>query len=58
MTKNMANITLYQAFQTEYPYITISEENFKKAYQEAKTSNLDLLRDYILAKGLEEEVEL
>lgn len=54
----MTKITLYQAFQTEYPYITISEENFKKAYQEAKTSNLDHLKDYILAKGLEEEVEL
>lgn len=54
----MTKITLYQAFQTEYPYIIISEENFNKAYQEAKTSNLDLLRDYILAKGLEEEVEL
>lgn len=54
----MTKITLYQAFQTEYPYITLSEENFKKAYQEAKTSNLDHLKDYILAKGLEEELEL
>lgn len=54
----MTKITLYQAFQTEYPYITVSEENFNKAYQEAKTSNLDHLKDYILAKGLEEEVEL
>lgn len=54
----MTKITLYKCFQTEYPYITISEENFKKAYSEAKTSNLDLLKDYILAKGLEEEIEL
>ena len=52
------NITLYQAFQTEYPFITISKENFEKAYKEAGTANLDLLKDYILAKGLEEEVQL
>ena len=51
-------ITLYQAFCTEYPYITISEENFNKAYKETHTTNLDHLKDYILAKGLEEEIEL
>lgn len=58
MTKNMANNTLYQAFQTEYPYITVSKKNFIKAYLETHTTNLDHLKDYILAKGLEEEVEL
>ena len=51
-------ITLYQAFCTEYPFITISEENFNKAYKETHTTNLDHLKDYILAKGLEEEIEL
>ena len=51
-------ITLYQAFCTEYPFITISEENFNKAYNETHTTNLDHLKDYILAKGLEEEIEL
>lgn len=51
-------ITLYQCFCTEYPYITISEENFNKAYKETHTINLDHLKDYILAKGLEEELEL
>ena len=52
------NITLFKAFQTEYPFITISEENFNKAYNETHTTNLDHLKDYILAKGLEEEIEL
>lgn len=51
-------ITLYQAFCTEYPFITISEENFNEAYKETYTTNLDHLKDYILAKGLEEEIEL
>lgn len=51
-------ITLFKAFQTEYPFITISEENFNKAYKETHTTNLDHLKDYILAKGLEEEIEL
>ena len=58
MTKNMAGITLYQAFCTEYPFITISKKNFIKAYLETHTNNLDHLKDYILAKGLEEEIEL
>lgn len=56
--KPKPKITLYQAFCTEYPFITISEENFNKAYKEAQTTNLDHLKDYILAKGLEEEIEL
>lgn len=56
--KEPKKITLYQAFCTEYPFITISEENFNKAYKEAQTTNLDHLKDYILAKGLEEEIEL
>ena len=58
MTMKTAKITLYEAFQTEYPYIVISKENFEKSYKEAGTANLDLLKDYILAKGLEEEVVL
>ena len=56
--KPKPKITLYQAFCTEYPFITISEENFNKAYNETHTTNLDHLKDYILAKGLEEEIEL
>lgn len=50
-------ITLFEQFQSVYPYITISEENFKKAYIEANTSNLDLLRDYILAKNLADDIQ-
>ena len=56
--KPKPKITLYQVFCTEYPFITISEENFNKAYKETHTTNLDHLKDYILAKGLEEEIEL
>lgn len=54
---------LYLAFITEYPYISVDEpviENYVK--ENPKITNcsmdLDLLRDYILSQGLEDEIEL
>lgn len=54
---------LYLAFITEYPYITVSEDvirDYVKQYPKVTNSSkdLDLLRDYILSKGLEDEIEL
>ena len=54
---------LYLAFITEYPYISVDEsviENYVKQYPKVTNSSedLDLLRDYILSKGLEDEIEL
>ena len=54
---------LYLAFITEYPYISVNEDvirDFVKEYPKVTNSSkdLDLLKDYILSKGLEDEIEL
>ena len=54
---------LYLAFITEYPYISVDEsviENYVKESTKITNSSkdLDLLRDYILSQGLEDEIEL
>ena len=54
---------LYLAFITEYPYISVDESvirDFVKEYPKVTNSSkdLDLLKDYILSKGLEDEIEL
>ena len=54
---------LYLAFITEYPYISVDEsviENYVKENPQITNSfkDLDLLKDYILSKGLEDEIEL
>lgn len=54
---------LYLAFITEYPYISVDEsviENYVKENPQITncSRDLDLIRDYILSKGLEDEIEL
>ena len=54
---------LYLAFITEYPYISVDEsviENYIKENPKITNSSkdLDLLKDYIISKGLEDEIEL
>lgn len=54
---------LHLAFITEYPYITVNEDVIKdyvKQYPKVTNSSkdLDFLKDYILSKGLEDEIEL
>lgn len=54
---------LYLAFINKYPYITVNEnviKDYVKQYPKVTNSSkdLDLLRDYILSKGLEDEIEL
>ena len=54
---------LYLAFITEYPYISVNEDvirDFVKQYPKITncSRDLDLLKDYILSKGLEDEIEL
>ena len=54
---------LYLAFITEYPYISVDEsviENYVKENPQITncSKDLDLLKDYILSKGLEDEIEL
>ena len=54
---------LYLAFINKYPYITVNEDVIKdyvKQYPKVTNSSkdLDLLMDYILSKGLEDEIEL
>ena len=54
---------LYLAFINKYPYITVNEDVIKdyvKQYPKVTNSSkdLDLLKDYILSKGLEDEIEL
>lgn len=54
---------LYLAFTNKYPYITVNEDVIKdyvKQYPKVTNSSkdLDLLMDYILSKGLEDEIEL
>ena len=54
---------LYLAFINKYPFITVNEDvikDFVKQYPKITNSSndLDLLMDYILSKGLEDEIEL
>ena len=54
---------LYLAFINKYPFLTVNEDvirNFVKEYPKVTNSSkdLDLLKDYILSKGLEDEIEL
>ena len=54
---------LYLAFITEYQYISVDEsviENYVKENPKITNSSkgLDLLKHYILSKGLEDEIEL
>lgn len=59
----MATHQLYLAFINEYPFITVNEDvirDFVKQYPKITNSSkdLDLLKDYILSEGLEDEIEL
>ena len=54
---------LYLAFINKYPFITVNEDvirDFVKQYPKITNSSkdLDLLKDYILSQGLEDEIEL
>lgn len=54
---------LYLAFINKYPFLTVNEDVIKafvKEYPKITNSSkdLDLLKDYILSKGLEDEIEL
>ena len=54
---------LYLEFINKYPYISVNEDvirDYVKQYPKVTNSSkdLDLLRDYILSKGLEDEIEL
>ena len=54
---------LYLAFINKYPFITVNKDvirDFVKQYPKVTNSSkdLDLLKDYILSKGLEDEIEL
>lgn len=54
---------LYLAFINKYPFLTLKEDvikDFVKQYPQITNSSkdLDLLKDYILSKGLEDEIEL
>lgn len=54
---------LYLEFINKYPFITVNEDvirDFVKQYPKVTNSSkdLDLLKDYILSKGLEDEIEL
>ena len=54
---------LYLEFINKYPFITVNEDvigDFVKQYPKITNSSkdLDLLKDYILSKGLEDEIEL
>ena len=54
---------LYLAFINKYPFLTVNEDVIKdyvKQYPQVTNSSkdLDLLKDYILSKGLEDEIEL
>ena len=54
---------LYLAFINKYPFLTVNEDvirDYVKQYPKITNSSkdLDLLQDYILSKGLEDEIEL
>ena len=54
---------LYLAFLNKYPFLTVKEDvirDYVKQYPQITNSSkdLDLLKDYILSKGLEDEIEL
>ena len=54
---------LYLAFINKYTFLTVKEDvirDFVKQYPKITNSSkdLDFLKDYILSKGLEDEIEL
>lgn len=54
---------LYLAFINKYSFLTVNEDvirDFVKQYPKITNSSkdLDFLKDYILSKGLEDEIEL
>lgn len=54
---------LYLAFINKYPFLTVNEDvikDFVKQYPQITNSSKDLekIKDYILPKDLEDEIEL
>ena len=52
--------TLYEEFLEQYPFVSISRRDVDEYYRNmhGKQVRVDLLLDYILSQGLEEDIEL
>lgn len=48
---------LYEKFMNKYPHITIEESVVRNFIKESSSTDVDLLSDYVLSKGVEEDVQ-
>lgn len=48
---------LYEKFMDKYPHITIEESVVRNFIKESSSTDVDLLSDYVLSKGMEEDVQ-
>ena len=49
---------LYGDFTTKYPFITIDRSTVAQFYKEYNSTNVDMLFDYVLAQGLDDDIEI
>jgi hypothetical protein len=60
MNTNTEFEKLYEEFRKQYPFVSISKKDARDYYNNmhGKLIRTDMLLDYILANGLEEDIEL
>ena len=49
---------LYSDFMEQYSFVCLEKKYVKEFYEKFKSTNVDMLYDYIMSNGLEEEVVL
>ncbi len=49
---------IYKDFRETYPFVSIGKEVVEAFYVRFKSTRVDLLLDYIISQGLEEDMEL
>jgi hypothetical protein len=60
MDTNIEFENFYDEFRERYPFVSISKKDAREYYNNmhGKLVRVDMLLDYILANGLEEDIEL
>lgn len=60
MNTNTEFEKFYDEFREQYPFVSISKKDARDYYNnmQGKLVRVDMLLDYILANGLEEDIEL
>ena len=50
--------TLYGEFLAKYPFVTIDRSVVARFHKEYNSTNVDMLFDFVLAQGLEDDIEI